>query len=143
MEGKRKGGEIAGKIPEMGVGSGQTYSGIHGKEGDAEGIVKGSSEGKGIELREETDGGGDIGKGMLGGSEEKRGKWEGDGKRREGTFGSIGDGGWKRWKKMRNEGELKGEVLVERERKLQRKERWRRIVEARSNVWYGRVYQSI
>lgn len=40
---------------------------------------------------------------------------------------------------MRNEGELKGEMLVERERKLQREERWRRIAEARSNVWYGRV----
>lgn len=80
MEGKGKGGEVAGKIPEMGVGSGQTHSGIYSKRGDAEGIVKGSSGGKGIELREETDGGrGDIGKGMLGGngeSERVMGGWE-------------------------------------------------------------------
>lgn len=34
---------------------------------------------------------------------------------------------------------MRGEVLVERERRLQEEERWRRIGEARYNIWYGRV----
>ncbi|XP_011631492.1 golgin subfamily A member 6-like protein 1 [Pogonomyrmex barbatus] len=50
----------------------------------------------------------------------------------------------KRWKieeikKMREEGELKGEEVVGRERRWQEEERWERIRSSRYNKWYGRV----
>lgn len=73
MEGKGRSGEIARKIPEIGVGDGQTHIGIHDKRGDAEVIVKGGGGSEGVEIREE----GSIGKGVLGGNEEKNRKWEG------------------------------------------------------------------
>ena len=39
----------------------------------------------------------------------------------------------------REKGEIRGEEIVERERKLQEEERWRRIGETKYNKWYGRV----
>ncbi|KAL6262985.1 hypothetical protein P5V15_005776 [Pogonomyrmex californicus] len=50
----------------------------------------------------------------------------------------------KRWKikeieKMREEGELRGEEVVARERRWQEEKRWERIRSSRYNKWYGRV----
>lgn len=39
----------------------------------------------------------------------------------------------------REKGELRGEILVELERKEQEKERWEEIGRSKSNKWYGRV----
>lgn len=49
--------------------------------------------------------------------------------------------GWsvKEIEEMREEGELKGEELIMKERGMQEKERWERIRESRSNKWYSRV----
>lgn len=41
--------------------------------------------------------------------------------------------------RLRERGELRGQELVDRKRKIQEEERWRRIGETRYNKWYGRV----
>lgn len=47
----------------------------------------------------------------------------------------------KRWEiekieKMREEGKLRGEELIGREKRWQEKERWERIGESKNNKWY-------
>jgi len=41
--------------------------------------------------------------------------------------------------RMREEGELRGEEVVDREKKWQEVERWEKIKNSRYNRWYGRV----
>ena len=51
------------------------------------------------------------------------------------------DKGWtvEEVERLRDKGELRGEELVERERRTQEEERWRKIGEGKYNKWYGRV----
>ena len=69
----------------------------------------------------------------------KRGKvlegWE---KEREQFFGERG---WtvEEVERGRERGEIRGEEIVNRERKMQEEERWEKIGESKYNRWYGRV----
>ena len=51
------------------------------------------------------------------------------------------DRGWtvEEVESLRDRGEMRGEELVEREKRLQEEERWRKIGESKYNAWYGRV----
>ena len=63
------------------------------------------------------------------------GEWEGE---RRGFFEERG---WtvEGLERMREVGEMRGEELVRREKKLQEAERWERIRESKFNRWYGAI----
>ena len=67
----------------------------------------------------------------------RRGKVLGGGRRKGSGFLRREDGQWEGVELIRGRGELRGEELVCRGRRLEEVERWERIRDSRYNRWYG------